>query len=228
MGGGDEATRGGGVQMAQRSGGRTSIGPPRGDPGMPGRSSRGPVRRHWHFIPLPAAIQRGGGGALGKLWKYTMGSPGKGEGRGAIGVFVAIVQARMGPPPPPRGGLLQPCALRKTEAGSSPPWPRFTGDWPKAWGGGTSNSTFLPQVLREGARRGWDTLGSGGGGGGGMVALMCLSWFALLPVAEAASIRVADVQGEKALGLWATKQGIIGRRWRRWSVYLFRTELLNE
>ena len=49
------------------------------------------------------------------------------------------------------------------------------------------------------------------------MALMCLSWFAFLRVGEAASIRVADIRGEKALGFWATKRGIIGRRWRRWS-----------
>ena len=47
--------------------------------------------------------------------------------------------------------------------------------------------------------------------------LMCLSWFAFLWASEAASIRVADIRGEKALGFWATKRGIVGRRWLRWS-----------
>ena len=55
------------------------------------------------------------------------------------------------------------------------------------------------------------------GGGGGMLALVCLSWFTFFRVGKAASIRAADVRGEKALGFWATKRGIIGRRWRRWS-----------
>ena len=74
-----------------------------------------------------------------------------------------------------------------------------------------SNFTSFP-VLQEAARRGWGKLG-----GRPLVALMCLSWFAFLRVGEAASIRVADIRGEKALGFWATKRGIIGRRWRRWS-----------
>ena len=49
------------------------------------------------------------------------------------------------------------------------------------------------------------------------MALMRISWFAFLRVGAAASIRVADIRGEKAPGFWATKRGIIGRRWRRWS-----------
>ena len=52
------------------------------------------------------------------------------------------------------------------------------------------------------------------------MALMCLSWFAFLRVSEAASIRVADIWGERAPGFWATKSGIIGRRWRQWSEWL--------
>ena len=53
-----------------------------------------------------------------------------------------------------------------------------------------------------------------------MVALMCFSWFAFLRVGEAASIRVADVTGQKALRFWATKRGFIGCRWRRWSEWI--------
>ena len=41
------------------------------------------------------------------------------------------------------------------------------------------------------------------------MALMCLSWFALFLVSEAASIHVADIRGEKALVFWATKRGMI-------------------
>ena len=52
--------------------------------------------------------------------------------------------------------------------------------------------------------------------GGTHVPFFC-SWFPFLRVAEAASILVADVRGEKALGFLATKRGIIGCRWRRWS-----------
>ena len=44
-----------------------------------------------------------------------------------------------------------------------------------------------------------------------------VSWFAFLRVGDAASICVADIRGEKALGFWATKRGIVGQRWRRWS-----------
>ena len=40
-----------------------------------------------------------------------------------------------------------------------------------------------------------------------MVALMCLSWFAFLRVGEAASISVADIQGEKALGFLGYQEG---------------------
>ena len=48
------------------------------------------------------------------------------------------------------------------------------------------------------------------------MALMWLLWFAFLRVGEAASIQVADIRGEMALGLWATKMGIIGHRFRHW------------
>ena len=78
-------------------------------------------------------------------------------------------------------------------------------------GGGVLFYLFL-RVLREAAKRGWDTPG-----GGVVVALMCLSWFAFLRVGEASSIWVADVRGEKVLGFCATDLGIIGRCWCRWS-----------
>ena len=48
-----------------------------------------------------------------------------------------------------------------------------------------------------------------------MVALSPSS-FALLRVGRAASIH-ADLRGEKALGFWGPKRGMIGRRWRCWS-----------
>ena len=69
-----------------------------------------------------------------------------------------------------------------------------------------SNVTFSPGSW-EATRRGWGALGWRP-----MVALVCLSWFTFLCVVEAASIHVADIRGKKALGLWATKRGIIGRR----------------
>ena len=79
--------------------------------------------------------------------------------------------------------------------------PQGTG---QKWGGTRLPVLPFPSGLREAVRRGWGTPG-----GRTMVALMCLSWFASLRVGEAASIRVADVRGEKALGFWATKRRII-------------------
>ena len=67
----------------------------------------------------------------------------------------------------------------------------------------------FPRLWRDAMRRGWGDLC-----GGYLVALMCLSWFAFLRVGEAATTRLADILGEKAL---ATKRGIIGRRWHSWS-----------
>ena len=69
-----------------------------------------------------------------------------------------------------------------------------------------------PRALREAARPGW-----GVPEGKPVVARMCLSWFASLQVAEAASVRAADVRGDKALGFLATKRGRVGSRWRIWS-----------
>ena len=84
------------------------------------------------------------------------------------------------------------------------------------WGGGANFQFYLfPRVLREAPRRGW-----GAPGGRPMVAPMCLSWFAVLLVGEAASMRVVDIRRQKALGFWAAKRGFIGRRWRRWSEWL--------
>ena len=82
----------------------------------------------------------------------------------------------------------------------------------KSGGGAEFQFYLFPRVLWEAARRGW-----GPPDGRPMVALMCLSWFAFLRAGEVATIHVADVRGGKALGFWATKRGIIGRRWRRWS-----------
>ena len=69
-----------------------------------------------------------------------------------------------------------------------------------------------PRALREAVRGGW-----GVPEGKPVVALMCLSWFAFLRVAEAASVRAADVWGDKALGFWVTKPGRVGCRRRIWS-----------
>ena len=63
-------------------------------------------------------------------------------------------------------------------------------------GGGPGLQFYLfPKVLREAATKGWGELG-----GRHLVALVFLSWFAFLRVGETASIRLADIRGEKALG----------------------------
>ena len=48
--------------------------------GKRGCKSRRIARKRWQFIAsLTAPLDVGGGGCVGKLWKFAMGSPGKGE-----------------------------------------------------------------------------------------------------------------------------------------------------
>ena len=88
------------------------------------------------------------GGTWGKLWKYAIVSPGKGKG-GVLSGFL-LRQPRDGASASSMRGTI--AAVRIAEdMGWTPPWPRFTGAWPKARGGG--RLSILPFSL--------DTQGSG-------------------------------------------------------------------
>ena len=151
------------------------------------------------------------GGVLGKLWRFAMGSPGLGKGAVLSGYL--LQQARGGE----GGGFSlryawhhRGCPLGRGHGLDSP---HCGPDTPEAC------------QVRRGARVSILPFSPGPAGGSHtgepegkpVVALMCLSWFAFLRVAEAASVRAADVRGDKALGFRATKRGKAGRWWRRWS-----------
>ena len=169
------------------------------------RKSRAIARKRWRFIPLLTAT-RDVGGTLGKLWKYAMGSPGRGKG-GVLSGYL-LQHSRVGALSSTMQGTIAAVRIAEDPATVAPIHTRLA----KSGGGPRFKFYLFPRVWREAARRGW-----GEAGGRPMVALMCLSRFASLRVAEAASVRVEDIWGEKALGFWATKRGIIGWRWWRWS-----------
>ena len=70
----------GGTQTATRRGGRRNTASHGDVCGKRGRKSRGIARKRWQFIPLLTAPPGLGGGTLGELWKFAMGSPAKGKG----------------------------------------------------------------------------------------------------------------------------------------------------
>ena len=149
------------------------------------------------------------GGTLGKLWKYAMGSPGKGKGEVLSGYL--LQQSRDGASASILRGTIAAVRFAEDMAWIPPTAAPIHRRLAKSAGGPSFQFYLFPRVLREAARKGW-----GEPGGRPMVALMCLSWFAFLRVGEAASIRAADIRGEKALGFWAIKRWMIGRKWRRW------------
>ena len=139
-----------------------------------------------------------------------MGSPGKGKGEVLSGYL--LQQSRDGASASTLRGTIAGVRIAEDMAWIPPTVAPIHRRLAKSGGGPSFQFYLFPRLLREAARK-----GLGEPGGRPMVALMCLSWFAFLRVGEAASIRVADIRGEKALGFRATKRGIIGRRWRRWS-----------
>ena len=198
------APKGGGGQTAKRRGGRTGTASPGDASGRHERNSRETARKRRRFIPW-TAHRDVAGGPRGNCGSTPWGARGKGRGRSFLDT--CCNSSEMGP--------------RVNDAGDN----RGRAD---CGGHGLDPHNRCPGAQASCQERGGSRVpiwsvprsgkkGVGEPGGRPMVALMSLSWFAFLRVGEAASIRVADIRGEKALGFRATKRGIIGRRWRRWS-----------
>ena len=128
------------------------------------------------------------GGTLGKLWKYAMGSPGKGKGEVLSGYL--LQQSRDGASASTLRGTIAAVRIAEDMAWIPPTVAPIHRRLAKSGGDPGFQFYLFPRVLREAARK-----GSGEPGGRPMVALMCLSWFAFLRVGEAASIIVADFRG---------------------------------
>ena len=200
---GEEGAKGGGgAQTAKRRGGRTDTGSSGDASGKRRRKSGEIARKRYRFIPLVTKPRRVGAGYFVEVLQVRHGEPREREGGGPFWILVATIK---------RWG--DAVARIEEDIGWIPAAPAPTHKRLAKSGGGPGFQFYLfPRVLREAARRGY-----GEPGGRPVVALMSLSWFATLRVGEAASIRVVDIRGEKALGFCVTKRGIMGRRWRRWS-----------
>ena len=174
--------------------------------------NRGTARRRWRFILLRTAHPENGGGSWGSCGGLPWVVRGWGRARSCrCTCFSKREEARGGGSASDMRGTIAAVRLADDLGWIAPTVAPVHRRLAKCGEGPGFQFYLSARALREAAGRGW-----GVPEGKPVVALMCLSWFAFLRVAEAASVRAADVRGDRALGFWATKRGKVGRRWIIW------------